>query len=245
MRVTEILHHLSTCHSTLRLGVRGYKLCISKSKVIEVVQVQADREHAWPLTVSAWSSDRCWDHAGMHLLALMSALTTGVWLSACAFTPAQCLQNALSGYYMVLFSLWEAANRGGKVQDSYFADQTLRCLVWVAAHMVERVMHQSGAFDPLSTLEACAEQHFGRVKASSGVSQGSMNLKSYMLSLHRLHLRQAQQSPQSKAEVPEWHGMPHESAKGIGSAAFHSVCVLKAVASSSQNPKEIGRDFLL
>ena len=171
MRVTEILHHLSTCHSTLRLGVRGYKLCISKSKVIEVVQVQSDREHAWPLNVSAWSSDRCWDHAGMHLLALMSALTTGVWLSARAFTPAQCRQNALSGYYMVLFSLWEAANRGGKVQDSYFANQTLRCLVWVAAHMVERVMHQSGAFDPLSTLEACAEQHFGRVKASSGVSQ--------------------------------------------------------------------------
>ena len=38
MRLTEILHHLSTCHSTLSLGVRGYKLCISKSKVIEVVQ---------------------------------------------------------------------------------------------------------------------------------------------------------------------------------------------------------------
>ena len=37
-RVTEILHHLSSCHSTLSLGVRGYKLCISKSKVIEVVQ---------------------------------------------------------------------------------------------------------------------------------------------------------------------------------------------------------------
>jgi len=66
-----------------------------------------------------------------------------------------------------------------------------------------------------------------------------------MLSLQRLHLRQAEQSPQSKAEVPEWHGMPHESAKGIGSAAFHSVCFLKAVASSSQNPKEIGRVFLL
>ena len=36
--MTEILHHLSTCHSTLSLGVRGYNLCISKSKVIEVVQ---------------------------------------------------------------------------------------------------------------------------------------------------------------------------------------------------------------
>ena len=36
--MTEILHHLSTCHSTLSLGVRGYKLCISKSTVIEVVQ---------------------------------------------------------------------------------------------------------------------------------------------------------------------------------------------------------------
>ena len=36
--MTEILHHLSTCHSTLSLGVRGYKLCISKSKVIEAVQ---------------------------------------------------------------------------------------------------------------------------------------------------------------------------------------------------------------
>ena len=36
--MTEILHHLSTCHSTLSLGVRGYKLCISKSKVLEVVQ---------------------------------------------------------------------------------------------------------------------------------------------------------------------------------------------------------------
>ena len=36
--MTEILHHLSTCHSTLSLGVRGCKLCISKSKVIEVVQ---------------------------------------------------------------------------------------------------------------------------------------------------------------------------------------------------------------
>ena len=38
VRVTEILHHLLTCHSTLSLGVRGYKLCNSKSKVIEVVQ---------------------------------------------------------------------------------------------------------------------------------------------------------------------------------------------------------------
>ena len=37
MRVTEILHHLLTCHSTLSLGVRRYKLCISKCKVIEVV----------------------------------------------------------------------------------------------------------------------------------------------------------------------------------------------------------------
>ena len=36
--MTEILHHLSTCHSTLSLGVRGYKLCISKPKFIEVVQ---------------------------------------------------------------------------------------------------------------------------------------------------------------------------------------------------------------
>ena len=36
--MTEILHHLSTCHSTLSLGVRGCKLCISKSKVLEVAQ---------------------------------------------------------------------------------------------------------------------------------------------------------------------------------------------------------------
>ena len=36
--MTEILHHLSTCHSTLSLGVRGCKLCISKSKAFEVVQ---------------------------------------------------------------------------------------------------------------------------------------------------------------------------------------------------------------
>ena len=38
MRVTEILHHLLTCLSTLSLGVRGYKLCIGKCKLIEVVQ---------------------------------------------------------------------------------------------------------------------------------------------------------------------------------------------------------------
>ena len=36
--MTEILHHLLTCLSTLSLGVRGYKLCISKCKLIEVVQ---------------------------------------------------------------------------------------------------------------------------------------------------------------------------------------------------------------
>ena len=36
--VTEILQHLLTCLSTLSLGVRGYKLCISKCKLIEVVQ---------------------------------------------------------------------------------------------------------------------------------------------------------------------------------------------------------------
>ena len=38
MRETEILHHLLTCLSTLSLAVRGYKLCISKCKLIEVVQ---------------------------------------------------------------------------------------------------------------------------------------------------------------------------------------------------------------
>ena len=38
MRLTEILHHLSTCYSILNLGLRGCKLCISKCDVIEVVQ---------------------------------------------------------------------------------------------------------------------------------------------------------------------------------------------------------------
>ena len=38
VRVTEILHHLSACHSTLSLGVRGCKLCIGKCMVVEVVQ---------------------------------------------------------------------------------------------------------------------------------------------------------------------------------------------------------------
>ena len=38
LRVTEILHQLSTCHSTLSLGVRGCKLCIGKCKLIEVLQ---------------------------------------------------------------------------------------------------------------------------------------------------------------------------------------------------------------
>ena len=36
--MTEILHHLLTCLSTLSLRVRGYKLCISKCKLIEVAQ---------------------------------------------------------------------------------------------------------------------------------------------------------------------------------------------------------------
>ena len=38
LKVGQLARNLSTCHSTLRLVVRGYKLCISKSKVIEVVQ---------------------------------------------------------------------------------------------------------------------------------------------------------------------------------------------------------------
>ena len=38
VRVTEILHHLSACHSTLSLGVRGCKLCSCKCMVTEVVQ---------------------------------------------------------------------------------------------------------------------------------------------------------------------------------------------------------------
>ena len=38
VRLTEIPHHLSKCHPTLSLGVRGCKLCIGKCKIIEVVQ---------------------------------------------------------------------------------------------------------------------------------------------------------------------------------------------------------------
>ena len=149
-------------------------------------------------------------------------------------------QNALSGYYMVLFSLWEAANRGGKVQDSYFANQTLRCLVWVAAHMVERVMHQSGAFDPLSTLEACAEQHFGRVKASSGVSQ--IWKATCFPSRDSIFVKRSR-APRAKPRFLSGMECHMKAPRALGAQPSIQFASWRPSLHRAKTPKEIGRDF--
>ena len=204
--------------------------------------IQNDREHALCLSPAFFEQNQ-WDSLGMLLYAFMIGLTTGCWLGADSFSAEELLENSLTGYYLLLQCVWQISEKEGvtKVGDVFLSITTMRTLVWNAAHMVERVLGQtSGAFSPPSTVEQCAEQHFGRVKGG----QGTLTLKSYLLACQRLHIRQSREPAMNKKPVRTWQGLSEAAAKDVGHRSFRSACVFVAIATCGQSPKQIGEDFV-
>lgn len=205
--------------------------------------IQNDREHALCMS-PAYFQESHWDNLGAQLFGLIVGLTAGPWLGAKNFSAEECLENALSGYYLLLMCLWRITNSEAedvkKVSEVFMSMTTVRTLLWNSAHMVERVVCQNGPFCPEATVEQCCEQHFGRVKSG----QGTLTLKSYLLACQRLRMRQARGPAKKKAPVRTWHGMSEAAAKQVGHRAFHAACVFVAVAICNQSPKQVGTAFV-
>ena len=207
--------------------------------------LQSDVEHAWPMSPSVYEGR--WDDLGMALFSLMMGFISGSWLAAEGVPPETLCSNALSGFYMLLMNVkraWEAS--GINYSNVLLCPTTVRCLLFLSGHMVERCLNQTSEmapFRPQNTTEAAAEQHFSRVK--SRAANGVMSLKSFIFATQREHLQQmhgARPTSQTQPD-PFWDGLTDKRAKEIGDQALQSVCILEAVSSVNRTPEQVKKEF--
>lgn len=165
------------------LAIRGLPHCSFSGR-----DGQSDREAA--LCLLPKFIPNTWDSHGVLFAQLMVSLTSSQWLCSASHRRIHVLENALTGFYWLLLTLWFAWRMGqSKWLDWFLHRITLRNTALLSAQLCTLGMDFPADLPwvPSKCQEWALETHFSKVKRPF---TGTPSIKDAILSTQRLHMSQ-------------------------------------------------------